>query len=138
VHFFWGTFDMALARFSGRALTPPASAGVIERYGGDAEQICAGWWPGDERHPYAAFYAYGYPKPEGLEGAAIAPAGAAFDAAMGEFILPHDEVAAAPDPQRAIRDFLTSTYAAAAESQGWDPDLTNVLTPPAPVSARPA
>jgi hypothetical protein len=136
VHFFWGTFDMALARFSGRPLTPPPNAGVIERFGGDAEQICVGWWPGDERHPYAGFYAYGYPKPDGLERAAIAPAGAAWDPAVGEFILPHDVVTAAADPRQAILDFLGSTYQAGAEVMGWDSELTRVATPPRPVPAR--
>lgn len=137
VQFFWGTFDLALIRYSGRALTPPAGAGVIMRYGGDAEQICAGWWPGDERHRYPAFYAYGFPKPPGLEEATIAPPGAEWSADIGEFILSYDSARSASDPTQAILDFARSTYDAAARVMGgWDDAWIEVAVPPPAVTTR--
>jgi hypothetical protein len=128
VQFFWGTFDLALFRYSGNPVTPPADAGVIARYGADAEVICAGWWPGDERVSYPAFYGYGFPKPDGIERMTVEPDGAAWSD-PGEFILPYDTARAAADPRQAIRTFLRSTYAAAAELMRWDPDLINVASP---------
>jgi hypothetical protein len=128
VHFFWGTFDMALTRFSGRPATPQPDAGFIARFGEDAEEICAGWWPGDERFPNPAFYAYAYPPLPDLAERAIEPAGAAWDA-MGEFLLPYDTARSAVDPADAVRAFLRSTYAAAATLGQWDPSLTTVMAP---------
>ena len=84
VQFFWGTFDLALARYSGRRVAPPPDADVITRFSGDAEEVCAGWWPGDERVPDPAFYAYAFPKPEGIEKAAIEPREAAWSDTAGE------------------------------------------------------
>jgi hypothetical protein len=127
--FFWGSFDHVVTRFSGRPVTPPADADTITRYGGDAEQICGGFWPGHPQHPAPAFFAYGYPKPEGVEHASIRPADAAWDADLGEFIFPYDAVRAAPDPKRALLDFLQSTYDASAERLGWSPELTQVDAP---------
>ena len=134
VEFFWGTFDIALMRYSGRLIEPPRDAGIIRRVGADAEAICAGWWPGDERVPHPAFYAYAFPPPDGIERVSIQPAGAAFDAASGEFLLPYDAARAEPDPRRAIREFLSSTYERAAELMGWDPELTRVITAATPVT----
>ena len=128
VQFFWGTFDLALMRYSGKLLDPPPGGGVIRRVGGDAEQICTGWWPGDERVPYPAFYAYAYPAPDGIDRVPIKPDGAAWNAA-GEFMLPYETARTAADPHGAIRDFLSSTYEAAAELLGWDRDLTRIITP---------
>src|SRR5437016_7200023 len=73
VQFFWGTFDLALTRYSGRAVEPPSGAGIIRRLGGDAEVICAGWWAGDQRVKYPAFFAYGYPAPDGIERVPVQP-----------------------------------------------------------------
>jgi uncharacterized protein DUF5996 len=129
VHFFWGTFDLAVVRYSGRAMTPTGT-GVIERFGGDAEEICAGWWPGDARVPYPAFYSYAAPKPPGIERARLEPAGATWSADAGEFILPYDAVRDAPDPAAAILAFLRTTYEGAASRMDWDPELTNVAKPP--------
>ena len=123
VHFFWGSFDLVGARFSGRPATPPAGADTIARYGGDAEQICGGFWPGHPGFPSAAFFAYGYPKPDGIEDAPIRPAGAAWDAEIGEFVFSYDAMRAAPDPRRALLDFLESTYDACAQRLGWSPEL---------------
>jgi hypothetical protein len=128
-HFFWGSFDLVVTRFSGRPVTPPPDAGPIERYGGDAEQICGGFWPGNERFPSAAFFAYGYPKPDGIEQASIRPDTAGWNDDVGEFILPYDAVRAAPDPKRAILEFLESTYDASARRLGWSPDLLRQWDP---------
>jgi len=129
VQFFWGTFDLALMRYSGRPAEPPPGAGVIARVGGDAEAICAGWWPGDERNPYPAFFAYAYPAPDGIASVSIQPPAAAWNSTAGEFLLPYDTARAADDPARALGDFLRSTYAGAAELMGWDPALTHVSAP---------
>lgn len=123
VHFFWGSFDLVGARFSGRSATPPPGADTIARYGGDAEQICGGFWPGHAGFPSAAFFAYGYPKPDGVEEAPIRPAGAAWDAEIGEFVFPYEAMRATPDPRRALLDFLESTYDACAQRLGWSPEL---------------
>jgi hypothetical protein len=129
VQFFWGTFDLALMRYSGRPVEPPPGAGVITRVGGDAETICAGWWPGDERIPYPAFFAYAYPAPDGIAGISIEPDAAAWNSTAGEFLLPYDSARIEADPTRAILDFLSSTYAGAATLLGWDSALTQVDPP---------
>jgi hypothetical protein len=128
VQFFWGTFDLALIRY-GQPATPPAHAGIIERVGGDAEQVCVGWWPGSERIRYPAFYGYAYPKPDGLDNVAIQPAGAAWDSAAGEFLMPYDTARSAADPRQAILDFCNSTYAGGAQLLGWDHEVTPVSPP---------
>lgn len=123
VHFFWGTFDLANSRFSGRAVEPPPGAGLIARKGGDAEQICAGFWPGDSRFPRAAFFAYTYPKPEGIERQVIEPAEAGWSSDLGEFALAYDDARKSASPREAILQFIESTYAAGARLRGWDPSL---------------
>lgn len=123
VHFFWGTFDLAVTRFSGRPATPPAHAGTIYRYGADAEQICAGFWPGHEQFRQAAFFAYSYPKPDAIEKALIRPDEAGWQDQLGEFILPYDTARTMADPKRAILSFLESTYDAGAAAARWSGDL---------------
>jgi hypothetical protein len=135
VHFFWGSFDLALTRFSGRPATPPPGVGSILHYSEDAEQVCAGFWPGDDRTSYPAFYAYGYPRPEGIELARPRPDAASWAEQAGFFILPYDAVRAGPDPAAAALEFLASTYDACAARLGWDPDLTAVEVP-GPLAAR--
>jgi Family of unknown function (DUF5996) len=132
VAFFWGTFDLALTRFSGRRMTPPDGAGVIRRFAGDAEEICAGWWAGDERVTYPAFYAYASPRPAGIEEAAIEPDAASWHDEAGLFLLPYDRARSAPDPSRAVLEFLGTTYAACAALMGWDRSLVDVPTPTGP------
>jgi hypothetical protein len=129
VQFFWGTFDLAVVRYSGRPVEPDPAAGTIERFSGDAEEICAGWWPGDDRHPYPAFYAYVFPQPAGIEDIAVEPRMASWNVAAGEFILPYEDARAADDPQRAVINFLESTYRGGAAIAGWDPTLTAVTAP---------
>jgi Family of unknown function (DUF5996) len=124
VQFFWGSFDLVATRFSGRPATPPAGADTITRFGGDAEQICGGFWPGHPRFPSPAFFAYGYPNPPGIERASIRPEGAGWNSDLGEFIFPYDAMRAAPDPRRALLDFLDSTYDACAARLDWSADFT--------------
>jgi Family of unknown function (DUF5996) len=128
-HFFWGSFDLIVTRFSGRAVTPPAGADTITRYGGDAEQICGGFWPGHANYPSPAFFAYGYPTPDGIDQASISPGEAGWNADLGEFIFPYDAMRTLSDPRRALLDFLETTYDACAQRLGWSPELTQVETP---------
>jgi hypothetical protein len=124
VHFFWGSFDLAVTRFSGRR-APPHPGGVpglpddVAREAYSHEVSSAGFWPGNEAFPRAAFYSYAYPEPPGFRDRAI-PRGAAFDTTLGEFILPYDAVAQSRDPDALLLDFLSTTYAAAADAGGWD------------------
>jgi Family of unknown function (DUF5996) len=124
VHFFWGSFDLAVTRFSGRP-APTHPGGVpglpdtVAREAYSHEVSSAGFWPGNEAFPRAAFYSYAYPEPPGFRDRRVAP-GAAFDTTLGEFILPYDTVARAPDPDALLLEFLLTTYAAAAEAGGWD------------------
>lgn len=124
VHFFWGSFDLAVTRFSGRAapLHPggvPGLPDAVTREAYSHEVSSAGFWPGNDAFPRAAFYSYAYPEPAGFRDRAVVP-GAYFEAQLGEFILPYDTLRAAADPDALLLDFLSSTYAAAAEAGGWD------------------
>jgi hypothetical protein len=123
VSFWWGTFDLAVARYSGRHVEPPPGAGIIHRVGGDAELACVGFWPGNTKLREPAFFAYAYPVPPGLEAAAIRPADAAWNPTLGEFILTYEAVRRSPDPRQAILDFAESTFIAGATAQRWDPEL---------------
>ena len=124
VHFFWGSFDLAVTRFSGRPAPThpggvPALPDAVAREAYSHEVSSAGFWPGSDTSPHAAFYSYAYPEPPGFREAKL-PAGASFDAALGEFILPYDAVRAAPNPDALLLDFLAATYAAAADGGRWD------------------
>jgi hypothetical protein len=124
VHFFWGSFDLAVTRFSGRK-APPHPGGVphlpdaVAREAYSHEVSSAGFWPGSDAFPRAAFYSYAYPEPPGYRTRSVTP-GAAFDPSLGEYILPYDALRAARDPDALLLDFLGSTYAAAADGGGWD------------------
>jgi hypothetical protein len=126
VHLFWGGFDLAVTRFSGRRapLHPGGIPGLSDRVTRDAyshEVSSAGFWPGSAQFPHAAFYSYAYPQPAGFAAAPV-PDGATYDAALGEFILPYDTVRAADDPDALVMAFLQATYAAAASLGAWDRD----------------
>lgn len=125
VQFFWGTFDLAVARYSGRAVDPPPGAGLLRRVSGDAEQICCGWWAGDVHLRQPAFFAYGYPSVEGIENVAVRPEGASWSQSAGEFILPYDAVREADDPRGRIHEFVESTYAETARLMAWPPELVS-------------
>jgi hypothetical protein len=124
VHFFWGSFDLAVTRFSGRT-APRHPGGVtglpddVTREAYSHEVSSAGFWPGNEAFPKAAFYSYAYPEPAGFRNRPVTQ-GAQFDTTLGEFILPYDSVRSAPDPDALLLDFLSTTYAAAADAGGWD------------------
>ena len=125
VHFFWGSFDLAASRFSGRPAPPhpggvPHVADSVMREGYSHEVSSAGFWPGSPQSPQAMFYAYAYPTPPGFGAAPVRPQGAFWNAEMGEFLLPYDVLRAAPDPEAALLDFLQSTYEAAADLAHWD------------------
>jgi hypothetical protein len=125
VHFFWGSFDLAVTRFSGRS-APPHPGGIphlpdaVVREAYSHEVSSAGFWPGGGPIDYPAYYSYAYPAPESFGAAPVRPAQAFFSKELGEFILPYDAVRTAADPDAALMDFLQSTYAAAAESGKWD------------------
>ena len=126
VHFFWGSFDLAVTRFSGR--TAPRHPGGVphlpnavaaEAY--SHEVSSAGFWPGSPGPvDYPAFYSYAYPAPDGFAAARVKPGAAFFSKELGEFILPYDAVRTAADPDAALLDFLQSTYDAAADLAKWD------------------
>lgn len=124
VHFFWGGFDLAGTRFSGRPAPPhpggaPNCADWVMEEAYSREVCSAGWWPRSEA-PGPSFYSYAYPQPDGYPSAPVGPAGAFYDSGLGEFILPYDEVRRAADPDAAVQDFLQSTYEAGANLGGWD------------------
>jgi len=120
VHFFWGGFDLAASRFTGRPAPPRPGADRITREGYSHELMSVGFWPGGGMVAEPAFYAYASPEPTGFADAKAAPASARYQKEMGEFILPYAAVRAAADPARAIREFAESTYLAAATCGGWD------------------
>jgi hypothetical protein len=127
IHFFWGSFDLAVTRFSGRAapLHPGGIPGLPDNVAQEAyshEVSSAGFWPGSDAYPRAAFYSYAYPEPPGFRDQPVS-VGASFDSALGEFILPYDSVRTAADPDAMLLEFLSSTYAAAADAGGWDRTL---------------
>jgi uncharacterized protein DUF5996 len=124
VHFFWGSFDLAVTRFSGRPAPPPPSNPMIrdavnlEAY--SHEVSSCGFWPGNGGFGQAAFYCYAYPQPAGFAEAQIAPGAGLYGKELGEFILPYDAVRQAAAPAELLLDFLESTYAAAADLAKWD------------------
>jgi hypothetical protein len=127
VNFFWGSFDLAVTRFSGRR-APRHPGGVphlsnevaVEAY--SHEVSSAGFWPGSGAIDYPAFYSYAYPEPAGFRTMKVRPEAAFFSEALGEFILPYDAVRTAAAPDQALLDFLQSTYEAAANAANWDRD----------------
>ncbi len=123
VNFFWGTFDLALSRYSGRLVEPPASGGVIRRLGADAEVICVGFWPGSLRVPSPNFFGYAAPAPAGIETEPLRPQGAHWDPSIREFLLPYDDVRSASSPREAVLEFCESVYAAGAKRAHWNETL---------------
>jgi hypothetical protein len=125
VHFFWGSFDLAVSRFSGRAAPPhpggiPGLPDAITREAYSHEVSSAGFWPGGSGIEHPAFYCYAYPMPEGFERARVEPEGAFFHQGLREFVLPYEVVRTAADPNATLLSFLQSTYDAAADAAGWD------------------
>jgi hypothetical protein len=135
VHFFWGSFDLAVTRFSGRT-APEHPGGVpncpdwVTREAYSHELSSCGFWPGGEALPSPVFYAYAYPEPKGYGAAPIGPAGAIYDAALREFILPYDVVRQAASPDAVLLEFLQRTYEAAATLGNWDRAALERSVPP--------
>lgn len=125
VHLFWGAFDLAVTRFSGRE-APPHPGGFpnlpdwVTREAYSHEVSSCGFWPGGDNSPHAAFYAYAYPEPAGYGNAKVLPEGAFYSGDMHEFFLPYEKVRTAPSPDEALLAFMQSTYEAAADLGGWD------------------
>jgi len=127
VHFFWGSFDLAVTRFSGRAAPRhpggmPHLPDTVAHEAYSHEVSSAGFWPGGGAIDYPAFYSYAYPEPAGFRTAKVQPDAAFFSEALGEFILPYDAVRTAAEPDKALLAFLQSTYEAAADAAKWDRD----------------
>ncbi len=124
-HFFWGSFDLAVTRFSGRRA--PAHQGgypnmplAVMQEAYSHEVSSAGFWPGGEQLPFPMFYSYAYPTPPDFKHARVSPAAAYWTDALGEFVLPYEEVRRADSPERSLLEFLQTTYQAAARLGGWD------------------
>lgn len=120
VHFFWGSFDLAVTRFSGRRAPERAGADSVTKEAYSHEVISAGWWPGGGEVTQPMFYAYAAPEPAGFRDASVRPAQAAYNAQVGEFLLPYDAVRTASDPRQMLIEFLQSTYEAGARLGHWD------------------
>jgi hypothetical protein len=120
VHFWWGGFDLAVTRFSGRRAPERPGADAITREGYSHEVISAGLWPGSGTMTEAAFYAYAAPEPAGFKTARIGPAGAFYSPDFNDYLIKYEDVRRAASPRAALLDFLQSTYAAGAELGGWN------------------
>jgi hypothetical protein len=141
VHLFWGSFDLAVTRFSGRPapLHPggiPALPDDVTREAYSDEVSSAGFWPGGGAVDFPAFYSYAYPAPAGFADARVSPEAAYFDKGLGEFLLPYDAVRRSRDPEAALMAFLETTYRAAADLGGWDRQRLE-CTPGVPLRPRP-
>ena len=119
VHFFWGSFDLAVTRFSGRP-APPREGPAFMREAYSHEVISHGFWPGGPPVPEPVFYGYAAPVPAGLAEAPVLPAAAYYHRELGEFLLPYAAVREAARPDEVLRQFVESTYVAAADLAGWD------------------
>lgn len=129
VHLFWGSFDLAVTRFSGRS-APLHPGGIpnlpdpVTQEAYSHEVSSAGFWPGGGGIEEPCFYSYAYPTPDGFSGQLVRPEAARFDNTLGEFVLPYDAVRSAPEPRAVLLEFLQSTYDAAAGLAGWEKDLS--------------
>jgi hypothetical protein len=131
VHFFWGSFDLACTRFSGR-LAPPRN-GVISGPAYSRECSSAGFWPGGGAIAGPAYYAYTVPAPAGMEKERVRPAAAAWNTQLGEFLLMYDDVRKSESPEQALYDFVESTYEAGARLGNWDRAMLELRPPVPPV-----
>ena len=136
VHFFWGSFDLAVTRFSGRPAPARPGADSITREAYSHEVISHGWWPGGGPVNEPAFYAYAAPEPAGLRTAAVQPAAACYNTGLSEFILSYEGVRTSAAPEADLRAFLRTTYDAAATLARWDRDSLERASTPAPAGDR--
>lgn len=122
VNAWWGSFDLAVNLFSGQPAAPP-SDDFIFRNAMDAQEVAVGWWPGDERYPKAAFYAYAHPPEDGFAGRDLSPVPGAWNDTLGEYVLDHEEAAATADPEKAVVEFCGEIFAHACNVCDWNPAL---------------
>jgi hypothetical protein len=135
VNAWWGSFDLAVSLYSGHPAAPPAGADFILRNSLDAQEIAVGWWPGDERYPHAAFYAYAHPAPEGYSSATLWPAAARWDDALGEYLLDWDDVRETMNPHATALGFARSAVRHACAACRWDSALAaSVEGDPPPIA----
>ena len=120
LHFFWGSFDLAVTRFSGRRAPERPGADAVTRESYSREVISHGWWPGSGGVSEPAFYAYAAPEPDGFKTTAVQPAAAFYSTEMSIFVLPYEAVRTSPTPEADLRSFLKSTYETAATLARWD------------------
>jgi hypothetical protein len=135
VQFFWGSFDLAVTRFSGRRAPERPGADRMTRESFSHEQSSCGFWPGDDSFPAPAFYAYTYPEPPGLKTASILPAATFYSTQIGEFLLRYDDMRSADSPEQALLDFCQSTYEAGANLAQWDREALERATSKISVSS---
>ena len=125
MHFFWGSFDLAVTRFSGRT-APPHPGGIphlpdaITREAYSQEVSSLGFWPGNDALPQAIFYSYAYPEPKGFSQSTVKPGAASYNSQLKEFILPYDPVRESQSPDDVLLEFAQSTYDAASQLGKWD------------------
>jgi hypothetical protein len=124
VNAWWGTFDLAVALFSGRPADPPADD-FISRNSGDAQQVELGWWPGDRNYGKPAFFAFAHPAPDGFADGELSPSVARWDPKLGEFVLDWDDIREEPDPHALAIEFAHSAFGHACEVCEWDPVLAS-------------
>jgi hypothetical protein len=136
VHFFWGSFDLAVSRFSGRRAPQRAGADAMTQEGYSHEVSSCGFWPGDRRFKNAAFYAYIAPSPAGLDKESIQPKAAYFDTQLGEFIFKYDDLRADSAPEQSLLEFCQSTYEAGATLAHWDREELERTPPKASQTAH--
>ena len=136
VHFFWGSFDLAVSRFNGKRAPERPGADVITREAYSHEDISCGFWPGGGPVADAAFYAYAAPEPPGFSASPVQPSSAFYHKELGEFVLMYDEVRRSPSPRAVLLDFLQSTYEAAANRAAWD--RASLERSPIPLAIRAA
>jgi Family of unknown function (DUF5996) len=122
VNAWWGSFDIAVSLFSGQPAEPPTND-IIMRNAMDSQEVAVGWWPGDPRHPRAAFYSYAHPAPPGYDEGKLTPSSATWNAEVGEYILLWDDVIASNDPFGAGLEFAQSAFRHACDVCRWDPRL---------------
>ena len=136
VHFFWGSFDLVVTRFSGRP-APPHPSGIPFMIEAEShEQFSVGFWPGSGEVQAPAFYSYAYPEPPGLRAARLRPESAGWQEEMGLFILLYDDMRALPQPDQALLEFCQSTYAAAADLGKWDRAALETRSPAGPAARK--
>ncbi|HEY4451702.1 MAG TPA: DUF5996 family protein [Solirubrobacteraceae bacterium] len=122
VNAWWGSFDLAVSLFSGAPAEPPARD-FIMRNAMDSQEVAVGWWPGDERHTTAAFYAYAHPAADGFPGATLSPSAARWEQSLGEYILEWEDVRSSADPHATALEFARSAFRHACLVCEWDPAL---------------